>query len=251
MAARWLLWVDGVGGYLMLPGDDWTIGGPGTSWGPGASWGPANSWGQGNSWGTGGSGEMGPAEEAEICVQGDLSAREACLRRLGGDYVLQPFAAALLGDRRMHRPTPLRDGDRFTFATRAASLRLAAERGGAAAGNAAAGGVEAAGVRFSFAKPHPLSSSARLTLVSRHRLRPRCDAIILLADTCILGPSRTSHVVAAAAESEVVLLFSAGRWWCRGMGETNVDGEPREGRFELVPGTRVESGGIAFSLEAV
>lgn len=241
MTARWVLWVDGVGGYLMLPGDDWTIGGP------------------------------SGAEEAEICVQGDLSGREACLRRLGADYVLQPFAPALLGGRRMHRPTPLRDGDSLTFGVRGTSPRLAAESGLASAGNAASPprasrgmesrnsettgvdvrGVETAGVRFVFTKPHPLSSSARLSLDSRHRIRPRCDAIILLADTCVLGPSRSSHIVAPAAESDVVLLFSAGRWWCRGMGETSVDGELREGRFELAPGARVESGGMAFSLEAI
>lgn len=233
MTGRWLMWVDGVGGFLMLPGDDWTIGGP-----------------------SGG-------QESDICIQGDLSSREACLRRLGGDYVLQPFASALLGGRRMHRPTQLRNGDCVTLGVRATSPRIAAESGLDSAGvlatetltfEALASKVrrpETGGVRLVFSKPHPLSSSARLSLDSRHRIRPRCDAIILLADTCILGPSRSSHVFAAGAESEVVLLFTAGRWWCRGMRETIVDGQPREGRFELAPGARVESGGLAFSLEAL
>ena len=49
----------------------------------------------------------------------------------------------------------------------------------------------------------------------------------------------------------LILLFTAGRGWCRGMGTTIVDGQLREGRFELVPGARVESGGMAFSLEAL
>jgi hypothetical protein len=204
MAGQWIMWVDGVGGYLLLPGDDWTLGGP-----------------------TG-------SNDAEICIQGDLMRREACIRRQGADYVLQPLGTVLLGGRRMNRPAVLKDGDTFRL-------------GGTGQGDF--GSLR--GVQVEFAKPHPLSASARLTLESRHRTRPRSDGIVLVADTCVVGPNRASHVIAPAASGEVVLLFRQGEWFCRGAGETEINGQPVSGRAVVPPGARVETGGIAFSLEAV
>lgn len=211
VAGRWLLWVDGVGGFMLLPGDDWTIGGP--------------------------SGEA----ESEICVQGDLARREACIRRQGGDYVLQPLGTAFLGGRRMNRPGVLRDGDFMTLGSGATESRASNPAYGAQAGR---------GVRIEFIKPHPLSASARLNIDSRHKTRPRSDAIILLADTCILGPTRACHVATPLAEQELVLLLRDGNWFCRGVGETLVDGVPQTGRVLIPAGARVESGGLTFTLEA-
>lgn len=200
---RWLLWVDGVGGYLLLPGDDWTIGGPSGS------------------------------DDAEICVQGDLSRREACIRRQGSDYVLQPLGTVLLGGRRMNRPAMLRDGDLLNL------------------GPVASGSSVGGGVRVEFSKPHPLSASARLTMMGRHRTSPRCDGIILLADTCILGPTRSSHIPTAMAEAEVVLLYREGQWFCRSTCEGVLDGQSVQGRVNLPAGSRMEVAGLAFTLEAV
>ena len=215
VAGRWLLWVDGVGGYLLVPGDDWTIGGP------------------------------SGADEAEICVQGDLSRREACIRRQGSDYVLQPLGTVLLGGRRMNRPAMLRDGDMVVL-------------GSGAAQSGAAQCVPrphdlplTRGVRMEFSRPHPLSASAKLRIDTRHKTRPRSDAVILLADTCILGPTRGSHILAADATGEVVLLFRQGSWFCRSEGETIVDGKASQGRVEVPIGSRVETSGLSLTLEAI
>jgi hypothetical protein len=198
------MWVDGVGGFLLLPGDDWTIGGPSGS------------------------------DEAEICIQGDLTRREACIRRHGNDYVLQPLGTVFLGGRRMNRPTTLRDADQITL--------------GKAGQQGLAGGT-GRGVQIEFTKPHPLSSSAKLILDGRHRSRPRSDAIILLADTCILGPTRASHVSTPLAESEVALLYRDGKWICRGAGETLVDGQSHSGRVAVPAGAKIECCGLSFTLE--
>lgn len=209
MSGRWLLWVDGVGGYLLLPGDDWTLGGP------------------------------SGANDAEICIQGDLMRREACIRRQGGDYVLQPLGTVLLSGRRMNRPAMLKDGDTFLL-------------GGIRPGGSGPADIGShRGVQVEFAKPHPLSASARLTLETRHRTRPRSDGMVLVADTCVIGPSRASHIIAPGAAGEIVLLFRQGEWLCRGTGETEINGQAVSGRAMVPPGARVESAGIAFSLEAV
>ena len=210
VTGRWLLWVDGVGGYMLLPGDDWTIGGPSGS------------------------------EDAELCIQGDLSRREACIRRQGGDYVLQPLGTAFLGGRRMNRPSVLRDGDSIVLGAGATDSRTSNP----------AYAVQTRGVKLEFSKPHPLSASARLALDARHKTRPRSDGIILLADTCILGPTRACHVATPLAESETVLLFRDGKWFCRGAGEILVDGTSQTGRVQVPVGARVECGGLSFTLEA-
>lgn len=221
VAGRWLLWVDGVGGYMLLPGDDWTIGGPSGS------------------------------EDSEICIQGDLSRREACIRRQGGDYVFQPLGTALLGGRRMNRPTLLRDGDSILLGAGATDTRSASlAAGGLTAGGLTVGG-QTRGVRLEYCKPHPLSASARLRLDPRYKTRPRSDGIILLADTCILGPTRACHIATPLAESETVLLWRDRSWYCRGAGEILVDGESQKGRVQVAVGARVECGGLAFTLEAV
>ena len=212
LSGRWLLWVDGVGGFLVLPGDDWTIGGP------------------------------SGAEDSEICIQGDLARREACIRRQGSDYVLQPLGTVMLGGRRMSRPTLLKDGDKMLLGTGAAESRTSA--------NPVYSGMTGRGVRMEFSKPHPLSASARLILESRHKTRPRSDGIILMADTCILGPSRACHISTAIADNELVLLLREGRWFCRGAGETLVDGVASSGRVEVPVGAKVENGGLCFTLEA-
>lgn len=191
---RWLLWIDGVGGYLLLPGDEWMIGGP------------------------------SGADQNEICVQGDLSRREVCLRRQANEYVLQPLGTVQLGARRLTRPEVLRDGDRFTVASN---------------------------VCFEFSLHHPLSASAVLTLSSRQRLQPRCDGIILVADTCILSPNRSAHVVVADLAGEEVLLHRGGEWFVRGGDTTTVDGIPASGRTKVSPGSRLQCGEVTMSLECL
>jgi hypothetical protein len=191
---RWLLWIDGVGGYLLLPGNEWMIGGP------------------------------SGADQNEICVQGDLSRREVCLRRQANEYVLQPLGAVQLGARRLTRPEVLRDGDRFTVGSN---------------------------VIFEFSLPHPLSASAALALSSRQRLQPRCDGIILVADTCILSPTRSAHVVVADLIGEEVLLYRSGEWFVRGGEATTVDGIPANGRTKVCPGSRLQFGEVTMSLECL
>jgi hypothetical protein len=212
VAGRWLLWIDGVGGYLLLPGDDWAIGGPTA------------------------------AGDSEICIQGDLSRREACLRRQDANYVLQPLGTVMLGGRRMNRPATLRDGDVITLGTGVSDSRTTS--------NPVYAGQAGRGVNLEFTKPHPLSSSAKLTLDGRHKTCPRSDGVILLADTCILGPNRNCHIATPLADCETVLLFRDGGWFCRGGGEFAVAGKPVSGRVPVPLGAQVQSGGLSFSLEA-
>ncbi|WP_417735343.1 hypothetical protein [Rosistilla oblonga] len=187
-----MLWIDGVGGFLIVAGDEWLIGGPGAG------------------------------SSVEINVQGDLSRRAAAVRRQGSDYVLQPLAPTRLQGEPLDRPTLLRTGDRFQL-----------------------GSV----VQFEFQKTHPLSSSARLNLVSRHRTQPRADGVILLADTCVIGPSQGAHIQCSHWTSDVILFVSGDDWRIRSEEPLVVDGTQIGQTAVLSPDCRIVGETLAMSME--
>lgn len=78
---RFLLWVDGVGGYLMCLGDRVTIGGPADA-----------------------------DNQADVALLANLSRRHATFVRSGEGYVLEPHAAVFVGNRTASETTPLANG---------------------------------------------------------------------------------------------------------------------------------------------
>lgn len=166
-------------------------------------------------------GRAGPDSEAEIPILGDLSRRHATLSRVGETYVLQAHGATYVNGRLVDS-TPLRDGD---------VIRLGAS------------------VEVEFRQPSPVSATARLQLLSRHRLPMAVDGVILMAQTCIVGPTRQSHVVAPRLRHPVVLFRQGDALWCRATGGFEVDGQPCLSRAALKPRSSVVGDGFSFSLE--
>lgn len=101
-------------------------------------------------------------------------------------------------------------------------------------------------MHFEFCCPHPLSTSARLTVEPRFRFRPHADAVLMLADTLLIGVARSCHIVAAHAEQTNVLFRRGEDWLCKAMGTgAGVDG----GVHRVEPGQRMEFGGVSFTVE--
>ena len=82
---RGLLWVDGVGGFLVLLSDEVTIG------------------------------QAVPGSDVEIPLVGDLSRRHAKLRRVEDMYLIEPLAATRVEGMVIEQTTPLADGDEITL----------------------------------------------------------------------------------------------------------------------------------------
>ena len=78
---RCLMWIDGVGGYLVCFGDQIRIG------------------------------QAAAVAHLEVSVQGDLSRHHATLTRAGGAYVLEPIAKVWVNSQPVVGPRSLRDGD--------------------------------------------------------------------------------------------------------------------------------------------
>ncbi len=107
------------------------------------------------------------------------------------------------------------------------------------------------GVKLRFRRPHPLSTSARLEPASTHRTRPSTDAVLLMADACILGPHLQSHVVVPDLRGEIVLFRQGNGLACRGPGTMTIDGIDHERRGPLARNSRVVGDGFSFTLESL
>ena len=202
-ATRQMLWVDGVGGYLVCLGEETVLGHPGGD----ASW------------------EKGP----DVGLLADISSRHAGIRRVEGGWLLIPRGAVAIDGKPIDGPTLLEDG---------VEVRL---------GEA---------VRMRFRKPHSLSTTAVVTVESGQRVvtavgGPAADALLLMAESCVLGPKPHSHVRCPKWSSDVILFRGSEGLLCRADGEVSVNSEVRRGPIVVAPGTRIEGQDFAFSVEGV
>ncbi len=167
---------------------------------------------------------------ADIPLLGDLSSRHARICRDGEGYWIEAFHDVRVDDRRVADFDWLRDGSRIELGR---------------------------SVRLLFRRPHPLSATARLELASRHRTQPTTDAVLLMADACVLGPQPNSHVVCRTWPTEVVLYRREGELRCRAAVEFQIDGRVCRGdgriaaTYAVSKPCRVEGDGFSFSIEGL
>ena len=193
---RFLLWVDGVGGYLVCLGDRTTIG---------RSAGEAE------------------AKAPGIAVETELALEHAAILRQEGSYVLEARHPTWLDGTAISSSALVRDGHVIQLGT---SLRLR------------------------FRQPHALSATATLEILSGHRTRPRVDGIILMSESCVLGPGKTAHIRCRWWTHDVVLFRRReGGIGLRSPADYEVRGGTGTGRGPLTSGTRVVGDAFSFAVE--
>lgn len=159
---------------------------------------------------------------ADVGIVGDLSRQAAAIRRSGGDYLLQPLQQMWLNDAPVDRAQLLRDGAVMQLGRR---------------------------VRVGFSKPNPLSATARLDLLSLNKWKPSVDGVLLLADSCVIGPNPGSHIKCPAWASEL-LMFRHGDGWCfRTLAEVDVNGQKTQGQIPITSGMRIRGEDFSLSVE--
>jgi hypothetical protein len=189
---RMMLWVDGVGGFLLCVDPQVTVG------------------------------RALPDAGVEIPVLGDLHRRHLRIARSGGDYIATALAEATSNGQRLAAPQLLQNGQQVTL------------------GNT---------VKLRFRLPSALSASARLDVISRHRTQPWADAVILVADTIILGPRADSHVVCPEMDGDLILCRGPSGWSAQFNGNIDVDGKVFENKAELSDHCRIIGDGFSMTLE--
>lgn len=191
---RFLLWIDGVGGYLVCLS-------PRVTFGQAVNDGPV-----------------------DIPLFAELSRLHAEVFRDGEGYVLESAREVLVNGQPVPRSV-LRPGDRLTLGTTCQLL---------------------------FHLPVPISPSARLELVSGHRLPLAVDGIILMAETLVLGPGAQAHVpLLPEVPGNVVLYRGKDGLGVRAPGMFRVDNRPCQDRSELPLPSVVTADTFTFAVEPV
>src|SRR3989442_720812 len=165
---RFLLWIDGVGGYLVFLGNRITLG------------------------------QATPETQVDVAVFAEVSRHHATLTRDSEGYLLEALRSVQVNGRKAERVL-LQSGDRVTLGT---------------------------SCQLQFHQPVPISASARLQLVSGHRLRLAVEGVLLMADTLVLGPGHQVHVPMPDVNRTLVLYRNKEGMGLRAEGEVLVNGRP-------------------------
>jgi hypothetical protein len=167
----------------------------------------------------------GPAGSGvDIPILADISSRHARIRRDGEGYMIDALRDVRVAGRAVEKTEILGDGSRIEIGPN---------------------------VKLQLRRTHPLSLSARLDFLSRHRTQPAADAVLLLADSCVMGPRPQSHVVCRDWSKEVILFRHDEKMVCHAAGRFEIDGVAYRNRGPLHANARVAGDGFSFSLEAV
>lgn len=160
---------------------------------------------------------------ADIRIQADVSRNHARLRRLGEDYLIEPLAIVTVGGQPIVTARPLADGDLIGLGH---------------------------SVELRFRKPHPLSNTVRLDLTTGQRLEPFVDGIILMGETCLLGPAPVNHVVCPHWDGNLVLSrLETESLRFRADDRVEVDGQSVGDKGDIRWGSRMTGKNFAITLE--
>lgn len=158
-ADRHLLWIDGVGTYLMCHGDRVTIGGP-----------------------------TQDGKPSDLSLLANLARKHATIVRDRQGYLIEASAPVSVSGRPVNEQTTLHDKYEIVLGER---------------------------VRLRFDLPSVLSASARIALLSDHRPSPTVDGVVLMDDTCLLGPGNENHIRCPEWTDSVLLFRKDGQIWCK------------------------------------
>jgi hypothetical protein len=169
-------------------------------------------------------GQAVPESNVDVPLLADLSRHHATIRRDEEGYTVEPVRDVWLNHHKIDTVSWINDGSLIEMG-RALQLR--------------------------FCRPHPLSATARLDFISNHRTQPSTTAVLLMADTCVLGPAIQSHVICRDWPHEVVLYRQHGELHCRSATPFEVDGRSYQQQAPLTVHSHVIGGQFSFSLEEI
>lgn len=212
-AGGWLVWVDGVGAWLLMAQSEFMIG-RATADSPLLRM-RANA---------AGAGVSGPDGEADFALTGNLSRMHVSIRRDDESFVLTPHANVSVDGRRVSRDVVLADRSELTLND---------------------------SVRLLFELTTPLSLSARLTVLSDHRPKLSIQGAVLMAGTCLLGPGPENHIRCPAWSGSVVLVQTGSGLSVKSRLPLRSDGRELNGLTPLRDGQIVEGPELRFRMEQV
>lgn len=160
----------------------------------------------------------------DIPLFADVSRLHAYLNRDSeGGYVLEAVRTVQLNGKNVEKVV-LKDGDELSLGT-ACKLR--------------------------FRQPLAVSGTARLELVSRHRLPLSIDGVLLMADACLMGDNTGTHVTVPGLTRPLALVRQGEGLAVQCSGPFEIDGQPCKGRAPLTIKSTVTADEMRLKLEPV
>jgi hypothetical protein len=190
---RFMLWIDGVGGYLVCLNNRLTLG------------------------------QATPDAAVDIAFYADLSRLHANLTRDGSNYLVEAGRPLRVNGQPTEKAL-LQPGDRVTLGT---------------------------SCQMKFTQPVPVSATARLDLTSGHRLALAVEAVLLMADTLVIGPGTQVHVAVPDLSHQVILFRQKDGLAMRYPGSFMVDGQKCQERSQLGRNSKVAIDDCCFTVEMV
>ena len=190
---RHLLWIDGVGGFLLCLAPRVTIG------------------------------HASARPTPDVPLLADVSRLHAALQRDAEGYALEAMRPTTVNGTEAERVS-LRSGDRITLGP---SCQLV------------------------FVQPLPVSASARLDIVSGHRLAFPVTNVLLMADTLVLSGGTRGHVHVPDLGQPIIVFRQHDGLALRYDGAMEIDGRRLNGRAPLEEGRTVRFGEVSVTLERI
>jgi hypothetical protein len=159
---------------------------------------------------------------ADLVMLANLSRKHATFVRSGEGYVLEAHGACKVADRPVEERTHLNTNYRLELSP---------------------------GVKLRFRLPSVLSATAVIDFVSDHRPNRSIDGVILMEQTCLLGPARDNHVVCPEWNETVLLYRKDDGFWCKSQSQVAIDGVWTEAGGLVKPGSCVSGNEFRFRLE--
>ena len=159
----------------------------------------------------------------DIALIADVSRHHATIQRDPEGYFLEAARKVQINGQTIEK-TLLRSGDRITL------------------GNSC---------QVQFWQPVPVSTSARLDMVSGHRFAEPVQAVILMADTLVIGPATQSHVMVPDMTQPLILFRTKSGLAAHWAGNLTINGQTFQERGPLEPGTTLVTEQISLALERV
>ena len=164
-----------------------------------------------------------PSElEADLALVANLSRNHASIQRVDENYILKPKSSVQIQGRPISYDTVLPDTCEITLGD---------------------------SVRLSFSIPTPLSATAKMTFASEHRPRTSVDGVILMAETCLLGPSASNHILCRNWSESVVLVQTPAGIVAKSKQKMQIGGRRAEASDGVLNGQVVSGEDFRFRLE--
>ena len=159
----------------------------------------------------------------DIALLADVSRHHATIQRDPEGYFLEAVRKVQINGQAIDKAL-LRNGDRITLGS---------------------------SCQVQFWQPVPVSTSARLDMVSGHRFAEPVQAVILMADTLVIGPESQSHIQVHDMTQPLILYRSKSGLAARWPGNLQINGQTHQERGPLDPGATLSNEQISLTLERV